>query len=63
MTKLTRNVSDPESAEFWRHVDKVAAAMRAAPAWMKAGIVLDPRHYETYPPQPELEELPPRDRK
>lgn len=56
MTKLTRNVSDPESAAFWRHVDRVAAAMRDAPAWKMAGIVLDPQHYETYPPEPELDQ-------
>jgi hypothetical protein len=48
VTKLIRNMDDEESAAFWRFVDEVAAEMRNAPAWMKAGIVLDPRHYETF---------------
>ena len=50
MTKLIRNTSDPKSAAFWRAVEESAAAMRDAPAWMKAGIVLNPQHYETYGP-------------
>ena len=50
MTKLIRNTSDPESAAFWRDVEKSAALVRNAPAWMKAGIVLNPQNFETFGP-------------
>jgi len=50
MKKLIRNTSDERSAAFWRSVDESAASMQDAPAWMKAGIVLNPQHYETYGP-------------
>jgi len=51
VTKLIRNTSDPESAAFWRAVEKSAATLRNAPAWMKAGIILNDRNFETFPPE------------
>jgi hypothetical protein len=50
MSKLIRNTSDEKSAAFWRSVEQSAAELEDAPSWMKAGIVLNPRHFETYPP-------------
>jgi hypothetical protein len=53
MKKLTRNMSDEKSAAFWASVERTAAAIKDAPAWMKAGVDVNPRHFETYEPQPE----------
>jgi hypothetical protein len=36
MSKLTRNTSDPQSREFWESVDRGAAEIANAPAWMLA---------------------------
>jgi hypothetical protein len=62
MSKLIRNTSDEKSAAFWRAVEEIAAEMQNAPAWMKAGIVLDPRHYETFSSDEDLSmrQKPPR---
>jgi hypothetical protein len=51
MKKLTRNMSDEQSAAFWASVERTAAAIKDAPAWMKAGVDVNPRHFETYEPQ------------
>lgn len=48
MSKLIRNTSDPASREFWENVEKCAAAFADAPAWMRAGIHLNPQHFHTY---------------
>ena len=51
MSKLTRNTSDPQSREFWESVDRGAAEIANAPTWMKAGITLNARQFETFPAQ------------
>jgi len=53
MKKLTRNTTDANSAAFWASVERSAAAIKHAPAWMKAGIDINPRHFETYEPRAE----------
>jgi hypothetical protein len=50
MPKLIRNMSDEKSVAFWRSVEESAATLQNAPAWMKAGIVLDPQNFETFGP-------------
>lgn len=56
MKKLTRNTTDAHSAAFWASVERSAAAIKHAPAWMKAGIDINPRHFETYEPRAEYQE-------
>jgi hypothetical protein len=46
--KLIRDLSTPESRAFWDAVKASAALVADAPEWMKAGINLDPRVFETY---------------
>ena len=53
MKKLTRNMSDEQSAAFWASVERTAEAIKNAPAWMKAGVDVNPRHFETHEPQTE----------
>lgn len=52
MTKLIRNMSDARSRAFWAGVERSAAAIADKPAWMRAGIDLNPEHYETYQSEP-----------
>jgi hypothetical protein len=56
MRKLTRNTTDANSAAFWASVERSAAAIKHAPAWMKAGIDINPRHFETYEPRTESQD-------
>lgn len=51
MSKLIRNTSTPENRAFWEGVDRVAAEIKDAPAWMRAGINVNPEHFETYAPR------------
>jgi hypothetical protein len=51
MKKLTRNMSDERSAAFWTSVERTAEAIKNAPAWMKAGVDVNPRHFETCEPE------------
>lgn len=46
--KLVRDLSTPENRAFWDGVKESAALVKDAPDWMKAGINLDPRVFETY---------------
>lgn len=48
MSKLTRNTSDEQSRAFWDSVDKGASEIANAPQWMKAGININERHFETF---------------
>ena len=50
--KLVRNTSDEQSRAFWDAVKKSADTVRAAPAWMRAGINLNDRNYTTFGPRP-----------
>jgi hypothetical protein len=40
MTKLVRNLSNPESVAFWQAVERSAATVKDLPAWVKSGVVL-----------------------
>jgi hypothetical protein len=63
MKKLSRNLTDEKSAAFWASVEETAASVRDLPAWMKAGIDINPRHFETYEPwTPEDDDAVPRER-
>lgn len=39
--------------DFWDKVRESAKMIQAGPDWMKAGITLNPEHFETYPPERE----------
>jgi hypothetical protein len=51
MTKLIRNTSDEEHRAFWAFVKKTAEAVRSDPAWTRAGIDLNEKHFVTYAPR------------
>jgi hypothetical protein len=38
MKKVLRNMSTPESREFWAGVERSAAVVRQWPSWKRAGI-------------------------
>jgi hypothetical protein len=59
MSKLIRNTSDPASRAFWEGVDRVAAEIKDAPSWMRAGITVNAQHFETYA-GPECDTVAPR---
>jgi hypothetical protein len=52
---------DANQNAFWNGVERSAESMKSAPSWMKAGVVINDEHYETYPakakpvPQPVTE--------
>ncbi len=50
MKKTTAPAADDPSAAFWESVERSAAAMKHAPAWMKAGVDVDERHFVTFRP-------------
>jgi hypothetical protein len=51
MKKLIRNTSDKESAAFWAGVERTAASAKDLPAWMKAGVDVNPVHFLTSEPR------------
>jgi hypothetical protein len=38
MTKIVRNMSTPESRDFWESIERSSAEVRQWPAWKRAGI-------------------------
>lgn len=50
--KLRRNLSTPESREFWRGVDAAAAAVRTWPAWKRG----EWQEYPSTRPMPERDD-------
>jgi len=42
---------EDEKESFWDMIRKVAAAAKGRPAWMSAGINLNPQHFETFMPE------------
>ena len=49
--KFGRNTTDPEAVAFWAAVDKIAESAKNKPAWMKAGVDINPDQFETYAPE------------
>jgi hypothetical protein len=64
MKKLIRNMSDKESAAFWAGVERTAASAKDLPAWMKAGVDVNPVHFVTSEPRSDVSsnDSPPRTR-
>jgi len=50
MKKPARGVSAQKVDEFWAGLERSAASARKMPAWMKAGVFVNPEYYETTRP-------------
>lgn len=54
MPKLTRNLSTPETREFWATAERASAEVATWPAWKRAGINVSDRREE---PRVEADEI------